>query len=97
MFAHKLISLFVALSMVLTPITPAQPVQPVQNQVVGQSVQLGKVEPEAGVLFRTHVTVEQNTDWARLADMGVVILEQDATGVVILADFDQLADLARRG
>ncbi|MBP8121258.1 MAG: hypothetical protein KAZ26_01415 [Caldilineaceae bacterium] len=97
MFAHKLISLFVALSMVLTPITPAQPVQPVQNQVVGQSVQLGKVEPEAGVLFRTHVTVEQNTDWARLADMGVVILEQDATGVVILADFDQLADLARLG
>ncbi|MBP7962824.1 MAG: hypothetical protein KBG20_18450 [Caldilineaceae bacterium] len=94
MIIHKLISFFVALGMVLTPISPAQPVQSVSAQSVAQPE---KVEPGAGVLFRTHITVDQPTDWARLAELDVVILNQGETDAMVLADFDQLANLTRLG
>ncbi len=97
MIIHKLISFFVALSMVLTPISPTQPTQSVPDLVTTQSVvaQPEKVEPGAGVLFRTRITVDQPTDWARLAEMDVVILNQGETDAMVLADFDQLANLTR--
>jgi hypothetical protein len=45
--------------------------------------------------FRTRVTFPNTTSRARLDQLGVVVLEEYADGALVLADADQLADLAR--
>jgi len=46
-------------------------------------------------LYRTRITVRGPADWARLKNLGVVVLEQGDNWALVLADDDQLETLAR--
>lgn len=101
--AHTLISFVVLLSLIIQLFA-------IEAQVEKETGRQGLVAPAApGYLFRATVTVAGSRDLARLAALGVVILDEGRTtkdeplsssivgpsSIIVLADADQLEALAR--
>lgn len=71
------------------------PVQPPATQAQVPAVQAHGSESPGFGPFRTRVTFPNSTSRARLDQLGVVVLDEGPDWALLLADADQLADLAR--
>ncbi|MEJ5198749.1 MAG: hypothetical protein WHX53_07485, partial [Anaerolineae bacterium] len=116
---RKTLHVVVLLSLMLGPAQPwpAHPAAAARPAtLVAPTVSAATSDPLAAgsPLYRTHITLRNPADRARLEKLGVVVLETTADGrpltadgdgsavggprsAVVLADADQLADLARLG
>ncbi|MCL4826494.1 MAG: hypothetical protein KJZ95_03950 [Caldilinea sp.] len=96
-FLHRSLSVLLALAMVLTPLAPALHAQDGGNvflPLIGSGAGSNAVASH-DVLFRSDITIQTQTQWARLEALGVTVLERREDGATVLVDYEQLADLAR--
>ena len=99
--AHRIVSLLVLLTLLIQPLSVTAAYT--AAEAAGPTVQTAhQVDPQKpGFLFRATVTLAGSRDLARLEKTGVLVLRtiegDGAQSALILADGEQLADLARLG
>jgi hypothetical protein len=111
LFTHRLLSLLVSISLLLTPAAQIAQAQPAGTQAVSLRpeppaqnpgpvwlpfIGVGQsAAPTSDLLYRAHIAVTSPARWQRLEQLGVVILEQDEILATVLVDFLQLEQLAK--
>ena len=95
---HPIVATLLALATFLAPSAPvlrAQDDTSVWLPIVRQGSELANSFPASDLLFRTQITVQTPSQWGRLTQLGVTILEQSDESAVVLVDYAQLQTLAR--
>ncbi len=85
--AHRMLCLFSLVCIVVAAIPVTLPVSSVFAQT--------RPTANAATLYRTTITLRQPTDRAQLAKIGVTVLRDGATQILVLVNAEQLATLAR--
>lgn len=99
--AHRIVSLLVLFAMLVQPLSAIAAI-PVAEATDPTILAARPIDPQTpGFLFRATVTLGGSRTLARLEKTGVLVLDTSGSGgaqtAVVLADGDQLADLARLG
>ena len=91
------VTFVVTLSLLAQSIVPALAIPPISSQKDNGTLSIKSSAENTSNLFRTQVLVKTSAQWQRLAEMEVVVLEQDEDTAIVLVDGEQLETLARLG
>ncbi|MFZ1752801.1 MAG: hypothetical protein WAU10_03620, partial [Caldilineaceae bacterium] len=76
LFVHHLLSLLISASLLLTPAAPTAQARPLPEERAAPAAQKSTAS-DAGVLFRTHIVIDDPTRRARLDALGIVVLAEE--------------------